>query len=90
VKTANVLYARGGRLVTWRFYWIDGHLLASDTRAKLVTALARLRSGRDDAAEVIAYVPADDEKAAASVLRVFLADEGRAIHAALDGTRERR
>jgi exosortase A len=90
VKTANVLYARGGRLVTWRFYWIDGHLLASDTRAKLVTALARLRSGRDDAAEVIAYVPADDEKAAASVLRVFLADEGRAILAALDGTRERR
>jgi exosortase A len=90
VKTANVLYARGGQLVAWRFYWIDGHLIASDTRAKLVTALARLREGRDDGAEVIVYLPADDDKAAASVLRGFLADEGRAILAALDATRRRR
>jgi exosortase A len=90
VKTANVLYSRGGKLVAWRFYWIDGRLVASDARAKLVTALSRLRAGRDDAAEVIAYVPADDEKAAAPVLRGFLADEGRAILDALDATRERR
>jgi exosortase A len=90
VTAANVLHARGGRLIAWRFYWIDGHLLASEARAKLATALARLRDGRDDGAEVIVYAPADDEKAAAAVLRGFLADEGRAILASLDATRGRR
>jgi exosortase A len=90
VKSADVLHARGGRLVAWRFYWIDGHLIASDARAKLVTALARLRDGRDDAAEVIVYAPADDDRAAAPLLRGFLADQGRAILAALDATRDRR
>jgi len=90
VRAAEVVHANGGRLVVWQFYWIDGHLIASDVVAKLATAYARLRHGRDDSAVVVVYAPAESAKVEQPVLRNFLRDEGDAIVDALAATRERR
>jgi exosortase A len=90
VHTAEIVHANGGRLVAWQFYWIDGRLMAGEVAAKLATALARLRHGRDDSAVVVVYTPAESERAAEPILRDFLRDEGDAILAALVATRERR
>src|SRR6185312_11723661 len=76
VHTAEIVHANGGRLVAWQFYWIDGRLMAGEVAAKLATALARLRHGRDDSAVVVVYTPAESERAAEPILRDFLRDEG--------------
>lgn len=92
VDMASAVLVRDGReqLVAWKFYWIDGKLTANEYLAKLHTALARLRSGRDDSAAVVAYVRAEDAKTAAPRLQSFLHEQGDAIVAALAATRERR
>lgn len=78
------------RIVAWKFYWIDGKLTSRDAVAKLYTAWARLRGGRDDSAAVVVYAHADNAAAAAPLLQSFVRDEGAAIEAALAATREHR
>jgi len=84
-----IAHAGGARLLAWQFYWIDGRLTADDVIAKWNTALARF-GGRDDGAAVIVYTDAEDPQAAQAVLRSFLRDEGAAILAALEATRDHR
>lgn len=78
------------RLRVWSVYWVNGHLTASDWRAKLLMAWAQLTGHGDDAAIVIVYM----DKAAAgdndAALRDFLQRHWSAIDTDLRGVREGR
>ncbi len=62
VRTADLRGRHAGvetRLVVWHWYWINGRLTTSDFKAKLLTALARLRGQGDDSAVVMLFAPAE-------------------------------
>ena len=72
------------RLVAWQWYWVNGHLTASDALAKIHGAIGRLIGQGDDAAVIIVYTPKQPE--AASVLQSFLDANGAAIVTTLQQT----
>ncbi|HEY5364878.1 MAG TPA: exosortase A [Casimicrobiaceae bacterium] len=94
MATAEIVRDSRERLVACKFYWIDGKLTTHDYLAKLYTAWARLRNGRDDSAAVVVYVRVDDAKvattAAIAPLQSLLREQGAAIIAALVATRQMR
>ena len=49
------------RLRVWQLYWVDGRFTASDVRAKVYQALARLQGRGDDGAVVFMATPQGDE-----------------------------
>ena len=65
------------RFVVWQWYWINGHLTTSDFKAKLLTALSRLRGHGDDSAVIILYSPAE---VAPASLAAFAEAAGPQIH----------
>jgi len=75
------------RLVVWQWYWIDGKPTASDTEAKLLTALSRLRGRGDDSAVIILYAPQESAKEA---LPAFAIQAIGPINQMLDATRAAR
>jgi exosortase A len=79
----------GNRLVVWQFYWINGHLTASDARAKAYGVLERLLGHGDDAAAVTLYTPkpAENEAAAEAVLQAFLQTNWAALNTQLEQAR---
>ncbi len=76
------------RLLVWQFYWVNGHLTASDVLAKIYGALGRLMGQGDDAAVIMIYTPKQTE--AAAVLQTFVDAHGAAILTALQQTRAQR
>src|SRR5665213_647340 len=98
MPTAELVRDSRERLVACKFYWIDGKLTTHDYLAKLYTAWARLRNGRDDSAAVVVYVRVDDAKVATKVatkaamapLQSLLREQGAAIVAALAATSRNR
>ena len=60
VREAELLKKQGvadERYVVWSAYWINGHLTASDIKAKWLTAWAMLTGHGDDSAAIIFYAP---------------------------------
>lgn len=76
------------RLVVWQWYWINGRLTASDARAKLYTALARLSGRGDDSAVVMLYARPDDGDD--SALNTFASTSAGQLSALLDEARSKR
>jgi exosortase A len=81
----DLLLGPSERLVTWRWYWIDGQVTASDHRAKLLQLFSQLRGRGDGGAIVIVYAPYEsgDERAARETLRAFVADAGPSLATAV-------
>ena len=78
------------RLKAWQWYWISGHLTASDVLAKVYSTLARLVGEGDDSAVVILYADEDQPGGAEEAMRQFVADAGKAIESSLvDAKRQR-
>lgn len=77
IKSA-VLQQQGGlvgtsvKLRVWHWYWIDGHLVSSDSLGKFWLALARLSGRGDDAAAIFIYAPEEDVGGAEAALTSFL------------------
>jgi len=76
------------RLLVWQFYWVNGHLTASDALAKIYGALGRLMGQGDDGAVITVYTPRQAD--ATAVLQSFLEANGAGILAALQQTRLQR
>jgi exosortase A len=73
IRTADLRGPEGSRWLAWQWYWIDGRLTASDTRAKLLTVLARLRGRGDDCAVVVLIAAQDQAMGADVALAAFAA-----------------
>lgn len=81
----NLLSTKRGPVLTWHGYRMNGHLLASDTEAKLRLALARLLGRSDESAVFVLSTPvAGDEDLARERLRAFLEVHAPAIEATFE------
>jgi exosortase A len=79
-----VIAAPDQRLAVWQWYWIDGHVTASDYWAKFYQVVSRLQGHGDPAAWVVVYTPTEtDEAAARRVLTSFTAQMSESIDAVL-------
>ena len=68
--------------MAWQIYWVNGRFTASDARAKLLVALAKLTGRADDGAAIVVH--ADDHKGQAQArLEAFLTDHLAAIESQL-------
>jgi len=83
VATA-VIIGRGGRLLAWHWYWLDGMATTSGPRAKIMLLRARLRGEDDSSAWVAIYTEANGSpEAAASALEAFMREMGASLERAL-------
>jgi exosortase A len=90
VRTAELRSADSSRLMVWQWYWINGHLTASDYIAKAYTAFSRVMGQGDDSAVIIVYAPKEQACGGEAALEAFLGAAWPAIESALDRTREKR
>jgi len=90
VRTAELRSAAGFRLVVWQWYWVNGHLTASDYKAKAYTAFSRLTGQGDDSAVIILYAPKEQIGGGEVVLQNFAKAAVPEIENALSRTREKR
>lgn len=81
---SGVLVGSGTRLLAWQWYWVDGAVTASPTRAALLQLLARLRGRHETSAWVAIHARETDSPGrAAGVLRGFVSDMAGPLDAAL-------
>lgn len=90
VQTAELKGIHDERLVVWRWYWVDGHVTASDYKAKALTAFSRLKRQGDDSAAVVAYTRATGPGQAERALESFVGSAASAVSATLVQTRNAR
>jgi EpsI family protein len=95
VRTAEILGAQSGgsrraQLTVWRVYWIDGRWVASDIRAKVHGAFARLLGRGDEGAAVVLWTDDDDRARAQARLQAFAREALPALDGALEATRAQR
>jgi exosortase A len=84
VRESTLVSTRGGRLLVWQWYWIDGVATSNDYRGKLLQIKQKLTSGSDDGAAVMVFSPYEAKpEAARAALEVFLKSNIAAIDAAL-------
>ena len=88
VRTAELRGVGSERLVVWQWYWVNGHWTASDYKAKVYAALARLSGQGDDSAVLVAY--ADKGQSGEAALEAFVPAALPVIESALKRTREKR
>ena len=86
VRTAELRSSDVSRMVVWQWYWINGHLTASDHLAKVYTAISRLTGQGDDSAVVFIYAPKEQGDAA---LSAFVENAAQAIQLALAQTKDK-
>ena len=78
------------RLVAWHWYWINGHLTASDYIGKAWLAYFKLTGQGDDSAAVVIYAPEDQPGGGEAALEAYLAEAGSGIGKLLaDAKRQR-
>jgi EpsI family protein len=63
--------ADAATLLVWQLIWVNGHVTASDTLAKLYGAWSRLTGRRDDAAVLLVYAPKGVDGAGEAALAAF-------------------
>lgn len=96
VRTAQILgrppsaAARRPHLVVWRLYWIDGHFIGSDVKAKIAGGLARLRGRGDEGAAIVLYADGATVAASNAALEAFAKANLGSLDALLQQTRDRR
>ena len=72
------------RLAVWQWYWVDGHVTASEYVAKLYEALAVLQGHGDPVAWVVVFTPTEhDEAQVRATLQDFTTAMREPIDAAL-------
>jgi exosortase A len=81
---------RRPHMVVWNAYWIDGRIVASDVRAKLAGALARLRGRGDEGAAIVLYANEATPAASAAALEAFVRANIAPLNIALQRTRDAR
>ena len=79
MRTARLLaqardQGRRTELAVWRTYWVDGHWVAGDSQAKVVTALTRLVGHGDDGATLVFWTDNTSTSAPQDVLQHFARD----------------
>lgn len=89
VRSAELRSVDSSRLVVWQWYWINGHLTASDSRAKAYTAWSRLTGRGDDSAVIVVYAPKDEADGADAVLEAFVHAAAPEIASVLQRTMEK-
>jgi EpsI family protein len=90
VRTAELRSADSTRILAWRWYWVNGHLTASDYKAKAYTALSLLTGQGDDSAVIVVYAPKEQAGGGEAALEAFTHAAGPEIHSVLTRTREKR
>ena len=78
---------RGGRLIVWQIYWINGTLTTSDYLAKAYSALYRLIGRGDDSAVIVVYTPKDGVDNPEALLESFMSTNYSTINEMLSKTR---
>ena len=78
---------RGGRLIVWQIYWINGTLTTSDYMAKVYSAFYRLTGRGDDSAVIVVYAPKDGVDNPEALLESFISKNYSAINEVLQKTR---
>ncbi len=81
------LSASEQRLRVWQVYWVGGAYVASDAKAKIRQALARLLGQGDDGAAIFIYTPQTESGKADDVLSRFASEHLDTVAATLDGVR---
>jgi exosortase A len=80
-----------GRMLAWRWYWVDGQYVANPYWAKLLQAKSRLLGHGDDGAVVIVYMLYDDRQPSAEpALQEFVGAMLPAITKSLENARRAR
>ena len=89
---ANASWPSGHRsdLTVWRVYWVNGHWVAGDLKAKLLGASTRLQGQGDDGAALVLWTDSDKPEQAQAALETFVRDNFAALEALLVETRARR
>jgi len=90
VRTAELRSVDSRRLVAWQWYWVNGHLTASDFQAKAYTALSRLSGQGDDSAVIVVYAPKEQAAGGDAALEAFVRAAVPKIELALSRTKENR
>ena len=75
------------RLLTWRWYWINGRLTTSNYLAKAYNALDKLTGRGDDSAVIVVTTPLSAGDAAPATLQAFVAAAQPRIEAELANLR---
>jgi EpsI family protein len=88
VRTAELRSTDSSRMVVWQWYWVNGHLTASDVKAKAYTALSRLTGQGDDSAVIIVYAPKEQADGDEVAMEAFVRAAGPEIAGVLSRTRE--
>ena len=86
VQRANSVVDGGyrERLAVWQWYWVDGHVTASEYVAKMYEVLAVLQGHGDPVAWVVVFTPTErDEPQARATLQAFTTAMRAPIDAAL-------
>jgi exosortase A len=89
VSTTELRNTSDFRILSWQWYWINGHLTTSDYAAKAYTAVTRLMGQGDDSAVVVLYAPKEQPGGGEAAMEAFVRVAGGAIDAALRQARER-
>ena len=89
LRTSELRSVDSSRLVVWQLYWINGHLTASDHKAKALTALFRVFGQGDDSAVIVVYAP-KEQPGGEAALESFVKAAGPKILSALNRTRDQR
>jgi len=89
VRTAELRSADSSRLLVWQWYWVNGHLTASDFKAKVYTALSRITGQGDDSAVIIVYAPKEQPGGGDAALEAFIHLAWPEIESVLRRTREK-
>lgn len=88
VRTAELRSADSTRLVVWQWYWVNGHLTASDYIAKAYIAWSRLLGYGDDSAVIFLYTPKGEAGDGEALMDAFIGLAAPEIESVLDRTRE--
>ena len=90
VRTVELLSVDSSRMVVWQWYWVNGHLTASDIKAKAYTALSRLAGQGDDSAVIIVYAPKEQAGGGEAAMEAFMLAAGPEIERVLRQARAAR
>src|SRR5207248_2476591 len=80
----TVVASRRERLAVWQWFWVDGHVTASEHIAKMYEVLAMLQGHGGPVAWIVIFTPTDrDEPQVRATLQAFTTAMREPIEAAL-------
>lgn len=90
LRSAELRSADSSRMLVWQWYWVNGHLTASDSEAKAYTAWSRLTGQGDDSAAIFVYAPKEQAGGGDAALEAFVHAAAPEIERVLSQAREKR